>query len=119
MFLALLRNVPVDSIGVVCHLCDRPRCLEETHLVEGTHRLNTDHKIARGRLNPLRGVAVHSVKLTEDEVMEIRSAPLTHRELAQMYHVGITTVQAIRCGKAWKHLPDMTLDNSGESNYND
>ena len=39
---------------IVCHHCDNPKCIEHRHLFVGTHRMNTQDAVAKGRLVPFR-----------------------------------------------------------------
>ncbi len=46
-----------------------------------------------------------NAKLTEEDVLAIRSSDLTQKELAEKYNVTCMTISHIVRGKTWKHLP--------------
>lgn len=80
---------------------------------------NIHHAIATG-LTPHprtfdhpRGSAHHNAVLTEADVLAIRSEPAHHgvtTELARKYGVSNVLIGLIRAGKAWKHLPMPTRE---------
>jgi DNA-directed RNA polymerase specialized sigma subunit len=59
--------------------------------------------ISKGRA--CRGVLHHSVRLTEDQVRQIRVADGTQREIAALFGISQTNVSQIRQRKGWKQLP--------------
>ena len=93
----------------VCHRCDNPACVNPEHLFLGTNADNMADKIAKGRESPvpgIRGIDHYRAKLSEDDVIAIRSAPksVSHRELASKYGNSIANISWIRNGKGWKHV---------------
>lgn len=111
----------------VCHSCDNRRCVNPSHLWLGTHLENMADMAAKGRsvrrgpTNPLRGEALATSRLTEQEVVEIRAAyanrreagaklhrgdaPTSVRGLAARYGVTPSAIHAIVTRKTWTHLP--------------
>ncbi len=51
-----------------------------------------------------RGITQGNSRLTEKEVLEIRSSCLTYNELATLYNVCWQNISAIINRRAWKHL---------------
>lgn len=49
MALAAHLGKPVDSLQLVRHLCNNPRCVNPTHLAEGTHYDNAQDRVKAGR----------------------------------------------------------------------
>lgn len=93
----------------VCHKCDNPRCVNPEHLFLGTRQDNVDDREDKGRNNHVVGEEVPTSKLTESQVMEIRSkyqkGGYTHRQLANEYGLkNHTSIGDILRGKIWKHL---------------
>ena len=61
-----------DNI-LVCHKCDEPRCVRPSHLFEGTHQDNADDREFKGRGNQAQGSVHSQAKLTDEQVLEIRT----------------------------------------------
>lgn len=51
-----------------------------------------------------RGSRNASAKLTEEQVREIRSSPLTGIQLAEAFGVSKGTISLIRTGRTWQHV---------------
>jgi DNA-binding CsgD family transcriptional regulator len=88
----------------VLHRCDNPPCVRWDHLFEGTQRENMRDCVSKGRLRPprLHGSAHPRAKLTEEQVIAIRSKTGSHREIAARYGVSRETVSQILRGQIWK-----------------
>jgi hypothetical protein len=85
---------------------------------DGKQALHLDNNPKNNHINNLRwgtpkenhqtinrtGTANGRSKLTETEVLAIRSSAKPHAELARQYQVTDTTIQNIRTRKLWKHL---------------
>jgi hypothetical protein len=92
----------IPSGMVVRHTCDIPGCFNPDHLIMGTHRDNVADRVARGRTT--MGVDHFRAKLTEDNVIEIRSSSKTVSELAREYKVDYKTIQQVVQFVTWKHV---------------
>lgn len=94
-----------DERPCVLHSCDRPICVQPAHLRSGTMADNTTDARSRWRLQ--HGEGHHNVKLTEQDVLAIRSSRglATELELAGRFGVARTTVADILQGRTWRHLP--------------
>lgn len=68
-----------------------------------TPKENTYHATLSG-LNKVIGEDNWNAKLTEKEVVEIRSSNLSHKQAANKYGVYFSVIQKIRYRKAWKHI---------------
>ena len=90
----------------VCHKCDNPLCINPFHLFAATHRENMADMRRKGRSRV--GEKNHKVKLSESEVIEIRTrysqGNVTQIRLAQEYGIGETQVWRIIHNIKWKHL---------------
>lgn len=94
----------------VRHLCNKPLCIEPTHLKLGTKIENAEDKIlnesSKGENHP-------RAKITEDIARQIKlSKPLikdknneTQLERSNRFGVPKSTIRAIDCGVAWSYLP--------------
>lgn len=92
---------------VVRHTCDVPLCVNPDHLLLGTHKDNSDDKIARGRVNWARGESTRHARLTAPQVLEIRAAVESgeqQRLVAARYGVTPQAVWLIIQRKNWKHI---------------
>ena len=91
---------------VVRHSCDNPRCCNPNHLLMGTHQDNKNDAVRRDRL--AKGESNGSAKLTEKDVLTIRSSSLSLRELARQFNVASKTIFNVRANKNWRHLLSTT-----------
>jgi hypothetical protein len=98
---------PIPKGIVVCHRCDNPACVNPDHLFLGTQAENIADMMVKGRqrLTERRGTCNGNSKLSEADVVAIRSAEnLKLRELAAHYGVTPTLISYIRRGKNWSHV---------------
>lgn len=106
------REHPVTGM-LVCHTCDKPACWNPDHLFLGTHADNMDDMVRKGRQHRPHGAGHPRAKLTEADVVTIRSAVgITNRRLAELYGVSKWHVAEIRRGKWWTKI---ATQNVGES----
>lgn len=96
----------------VCHTCDNPPCVRPDHLFLGTSRDNSQDCVSKGRrtVPDNRGSLSGLSKLTEDDVIAIRSAYIPRKmgnraELAAKFGVSVSTVNSIIWRAHWKHIP--------------
>ena len=97
---------PIPDGIEIRHACDNPPCINLDHLVPGTHADNMADRAER--LTGARGEAVHTSKLSEEDVRMIRFLAQSGqgvRELGRRYGVAHSTVRKIVNGEAWRHLP--------------
>lgn len=91
----------VDGLDVM-HSCDNSGCVNPDHLSLGTRKENMAHAVAAGRM----AVGEHHgrAKLSEPEVIAIRDAAGTQREIAAMFGVSQGHVSDIKRGTKWSYL---------------
>jgi hypothetical protein len=92
---------------VVRHKCDNPSCVNPDHLETGTHKDNVKDMISRNR--QAKGSRKHFSKLTESDVLEIRTSlarGLTNREIANKFSIDESIISEIKNRKAWKHVKE-------------
>jgi len=101
-----LHNGPIPGEMCVCHSCDNPACVNPDHLWLGTHQDNMADRDEKGRHTPTSGERNRHAKLTENQVMAIRSEyPGTGQaELAEKYGVRRKTISKIICRELWAHI---------------
>lgn len=82
----------------VLHRCTAPSCVNPDHLMLGTNAdKRAKAKLARGHLNG-------ASKLTPQQVLAIRDATGTQREIAIKFSVSHQTVGLIRRRLIWTHI---------------
>lgn len=87
-YLKYIGEVPKNY--VIDHLCRNRKCVNLAHLEPIPTRENT----RRG----------NTAKLTINDVLKIRSLPMTHVEIAKIYNVNQSTVTRIINKKRWEVL---------------
>jgi hypothetical protein len=95
---------------VIRHTCDNPPCCNPAHLRSGSQAENVADIDERGRRRPARGESVHSTRLTEGAVREIRelfSGPdhPSRAEAARRYGVSGCTIRDVVNRRTWRYLP--------------
>ena len=115
---------PLPPGMFLCHHCDTPACVNISHMSLGTQKQNMGIGPGRalvGENNPSaspgarakisaakQGERHHGAKLTEADVLAIRSDPRTHEVIAGSYPVNRETISRIKRGEAWKHVRKVT-----------
>lgn len=95
---------PVPDGLFVCHKCDVRSCVNPAHLFLGTPKENSADMVSKNRVRTPRGEANGHSKLTENDIVAIRSDDKTDRALAAKYGVSSSVVNEIRNRKAWSHI---------------
>jgi hypothetical protein len=105
-YINLIGVVPVGLS--VLHHCDNPPCQNAAHWFLGTAADNAADKVSKGRQSRLQGTDHPMVKLTEQDVREIRNlyahGLVTMYELARMYGVTRPAIGYIIRRKTWSHI---------------
>ncbi len=92
---------------LVCHSCDNPICVNPGHLWLGTKSDNSKDMWSKQRNVVVCGEHHPHAKLTEDDVVKIRQLSmqgLLNREIAAIFNVHLTRIDAIKRHKSWKHV---------------
>lgn len=95
---------PIPQGMLVLHSCDNPRCVNPDHLRVGTNVDNTRDKRDRNRFNAPKGEASNLSKLSEQDVVQIRSDTRIAREVARDFGVTRSAIQSVRSKKTWAHV---------------
>ena len=102
---------PIPEGMQVLHRCDNPPCVNPEHLFLGTNADNRADSVMKDR--PARGERVRSARLTAEDVLAIRHlywltrsslGRPSQQEIADVFGVARTTVQAVVEGRTWRHL---------------
>ena len=86
--------------ALVMHTCDNPKCVNPSHLVEGSNLSNMLDKSAKGR-------ASHSpVRLDPSKVSDIRklSGLFSQTVLAGRFGVSVRTIQSVIGRRTWVYV---------------
>jgi hypothetical protein len=99
-------NGEVSKKIEVCHKCDNTSCFNPDHLFSATHKENMIDMVNKGRLKVpcLKGENVAGSKVTEKDVVFIRSSKLKNIELAKMFSVTKSNITFIKNKGSWKHV---------------
>lgn len=92
----------------VLHTCDNRACCNPEHLFLGTQQDNMDDMRSKGREPKPVGVANGRAKLKDSDIPEIRqkiALGLRCSDLAMEYKVGWSTINRIKQGTHWRHVP--------------
>ena len=98
---------PIPEGMCVCHTCDTPSCMNIGHLFIGTQADNIQDCINKGRAKRPRGSRNGNTKLTESQVIEIRTMLKkgeAQNEIAQKFGVARSTTGYINTGYRWGWL---------------
>jgi hypothetical protein len=90
----------------VLHRCDTPPCCNPHHLFLGSQVDNMKDRDRKGR-NP-KGEEIGNSKLTEMEILSIRSDSRMQKVIAREYKISPSHVSQIKSRKRWKHIPERT-----------
>jgi len=96
---------PIPSGLFVCHHCDNPPCCNPAHLFLGTPGDNIRDAARKGRM--AHGERSATSKLTEDQVLEIRShsaAGESYASIARRFPCSNRTVSAVVRRHTWRHI---------------
>ena len=87
------------------HTCDVPSCINPNHLLSGSQRDNSIDMVNRGRCNHVKGTAHHNNRLTNEDVLNIKTnVDSTLVILSKKYNVSTTTISRIKNNEMWTWL---------------
>ncbi len=97
-----------DGLSVL-HRCDVPTCVNPAHLFLGTHQDNMRDMADKGRGHGpgIRGSASRFAKITEDDVIDIRTVRAlggTLQAIGAAYGLQKSAVGKIVSGRTWSHV---------------
>ena len=99
---------PIPPGLLVCHICDVTPCANVEHFFLGTHKDNMADRNEKGRCNPSKGESNVSCKLTDVDILEIRSLYFKHGvtqyQLADAFEVCQRTISLVT---QFKTRPDL------------
>jgi hypothetical protein len=105
----IIAHGEIESFLRVYHSsCDEKLCVNPAHFTTGTFKEQGIHNKTKHKRNA-RGTQCPWAKLTESQVIEIRSlyakGNITQANIARKFMVGETAIYGILSGKTWRHIP--------------
>lgn len=108
-----MEHGPIPEGMNVCHDCpsgDDPRCVRPEHLWVGTQAQNCQdmHAKGRARTGDQRGSRNGRAKLTEHDVVDVRSLRAfgaTTASLAEAYGISANQIALVATRHNWRHVP--------------
>lgn len=98
-------NGSVPRGKLVCHSCDTPGCCNDNHLWVGTPLENMQDKVHKGRFRAGRGERHGHAKLTDDQVIVIRSRTQENQRLLGLeFGVSQGIISMVINRKIWNHI---------------
>lgn len=97
----ILFNGNLSDDELVRHKCDNRACVNPYHLEKGSQDENISDMWDRGRQQNYLNAPK---KLTESQVLEIRSSNLTIKELSIKFNVSAQSISDILNKRFWKHI---------------
>lgn len=95
---------PITEGMHVCHTCDNRRCVNPLHLFLGTIADNTADMVTKRRHG--FGESHSRARLTEADVLAIRSSTDSPTRIGRLYGVRRCTVSNIKAGRIWRHIKE-------------
>jgi hypothetical protein len=103
-----MANGPIPPGAFVLHRCDNPPCVRPDHLFLGTHAENMRDMVAKRRDHRRFGAENNAAKLTESDVIDIRTLHAfgaVKAKLARAFGVCESNIGAILARRVWRHVP--------------
>ncbi len=97
-----IRGQKLNPKILVCHSCDNPGCVNPMHLFLGKHKDNSNDMTMKDRHS--RGTRHPTSKLTDKDVLEIRSSSLSYDKIVAKYHISKSLITQIKKKRRWKHV---------------
>lgn len=97
-----MRHGALKAREYVCHKCDTPKCIEDSHHFIGAARDNVHDAVQKGRHACCRrGERANHARLTEADVKDILASEESCAVLGERYGVHLSTISKIRTGVNW------------------
>ncbi len=99
-----LANGEIPKGLMVCHRCDNPKCVNADHLFLGSAYDNAIDCINKKRANKHKGESHHRAKLTEENIIFIRTSKMKQIDMAKMFAVSQAAISFAKRGINWPHI---------------
>lgn len=95
---------PIPEGLHILHSCDNPACINPAHLRPGTNDDNMLDRLERDRCFKPKGEINPKAKLTEADVLAIRSSSESRKVLASRFGVATSSIGNILRRRTWAHV---------------
>jgi DNA-binding transcriptional regulator YdaS (Cro superfamily) len=95
------------------HRCDNPICVNPDHRFIGTTADNVADCKAKKR--HAHGTSHGMNKLTERQILDIRAAEGSHKEIAERFGISPATVTHAKNGRLWKHVEGLEYEKAADA----
>jgi hypothetical protein len=99
-----LHNGSIPNGMIVMHRCDNPKCVNPAHLSIGTPADNAHDRDTKNRAAIPTGEKHGCHKLTDAQVIMIRTSREASKVLAERYSVSSVQINNIKARRNWSHL---------------
>jgi hypothetical protein len=105
-FSYLISHGELSEELMVCHACDNPSCVNPKHLFLGTHADNMQDCVSKGRHYhaEFQGESHWKARLTESDIIAIRSDSRTLSAIGRDYGCSKSHVGHIKNRRIWRHI---------------
>lgn len=102
LWMAIHNQFDLPGNIIIRHKCDNTRCVNEEHLLGGSHKDNSNDKFERGRNAKKYRLHTRQCDVSDDVVRAIRneSDAIKLSHIASKYNISIGYISKIRNGKA-------------------
>lgn len=104
----LLYRGDIPENQQVLHKCDVRCCVNPDHLFLGDNDANVADRVSKNRSARNWGQKSPTCKLTAEQAKAILEDKRPHKEIAADYGVSTGPIQAIKTGKGWRHILEVT-----------
>ncbi|SRR6266404_1011855 len=95
---------PIPDGLIIRHKCDNRSCVNPSHLLTGAHADNMRDAVDRRRMASQKGADNGQSKLTEAQVLAIRSDTRSQVKISADYGVNQSLIWFIKRRKNWTHI---------------
>lgn len=95
---------PLPDGQDACHRCDVRSCVNPSHIFPGAVGVNIRDMKDKGRAKGAVGARNSHAKISDSDVIKIRSAKGTLRQIGDKFGLSTSQVWAIQNSKSWSHV---------------
>jgi DNA-directed RNA polymerase specialized sigma subunit len=99
MYSKYIEEIPQGLI--IRHKCDNTKCINPHHLETGTQLDNIKDKVKRNRQARTHAEIYGGIKLTQEQVFQIRADKRYHKYIAKDYNISQSHVSRIKRRESW------------------